>query len=185
MPPKNCKNRIVSAYFKGKRVIEFADIKNIIYSFRSGICYIFDSSYIFINQPHPIISKFAIQADIFMEFVEHRAISTFHTPPKLWVRYVDDTFCVIQQRYAKEFHKHLNSILPSITFTLERVQNQSLAFLDVKVTRNRDKLYLQPSTKSLLTLTDISNTTQQQQQHEIYFCLEKPIEIYNLNGIHK
>ena len=24
-----------------------------------------------------------------------------------------------------------------------------------------------------------------QQQHEIYFCLEKPIGIYNLNGIHK
>ena len=36
------------------------------------------------------------------------------------------------------FHKHLNSILPSITFTLEREQNQSLAFLDVKVSRNRD-----------------------------------------------
>ena len=25
----------------------------------------------------------------------------------------------------------------------------------------------------------------QQQQHEIYFCLGKPIGIYNLNGIHK
>ena len=73
-----------------------------------------------------------------MEFVEHRAISTFHTPPKLWVRYVDDTFCVIERQYAEEFHKHLNSISPSITFTLEREQNQSLAFLDVKVTRNRD-----------------------------------------------
>ena len=24
-----------------------------------------------------------------MEFVEHRAISTFHTSPKFWVRYVD------------------------------------------------------------------------------------------------
>ena len=72
-----------------------------------------------------------ILADIFMEFVEHRAISTFHTPPKLWVRYVDDTFCVIEEQYAEEFHKHLNSISPSITFTLEREQNQSLAFLDV------------------------------------------------------
>ena len=50
-----------------------------------------------------------------MEFVEHRAISTFHTPPKLWVRYVDDFFCVIEQQYAEEFHKHLNSISPSVT----------------------------------------------------------------------
>ena len=73
-----------------------------------------------------------------MEFVEHRAISTFHTAPKFWVRYVDDTFCVIEQQYAEEFHKHLYSISPSITFTLEREQNQSLAFLDVKVSRNKD-----------------------------------------------
>ena len=73
-----------------------------------------------------------------MEFVEHRAISTFHIPPKLWVRYVDDTFCVIEEQNAEEFHKHLNSISPSITFTLEPEQNQSLAFLDVKVTRNKD-----------------------------------------------
>ena len=73
-----------------------------------------------------------------MEFVEHRAISTFHIPLKMWVRYIDNTFCVIDQQYAEEFHKHLNSISPSITFTLEREQNQSLAFLDVKVTRNRD-----------------------------------------------
>ena len=81
---------------------------------------------------------YTVLADIYMKFVEHRAISTFHTPPKLWVRYVDDTFCVTEQQYAEEFHKHLNSILPSITFTLERKQNQSLTFLVVKVTRNRD-----------------------------------------------
>ena len=79
-----------------------------------------------------------ILADIFIEFVEHRAISTFHTPPKLRVKYVDDTFCVIKQQYAEEFHKHLNSISPSITFTLEREKNQSLTFLDVKVARNKD-----------------------------------------------
>ena len=47
-------------------------------------------------------------------------------------------FCVIEQQYAEEFHKHLNGISPSITFTLEWEQNQSLAFLDVKVTQNKD-----------------------------------------------
>ena len=73
-----------------------------------------------------------------MEFVEHRAITTFHTPPNLWVRYVDKIFCVIEQHSAEELHKHMNSISPFTTFTLEREQNQSLAFLDVKVTRNRD-----------------------------------------------
>ena len=100
-----------------------------------------------------------ILADIFMEFVEHRAISTFHTAPKLWVRYVDDTFCVIEQQYAEEFHKHLNSILPSITFTLERVQNQSLHSLMLKLHETKTILFPQRSTKSPLTLTDISNLT--------------------------
>ena len=75
---------------------------------------------------------------ILADFVEHRAISPFHSLPKLWVRYVDDTFCVIPQQYAEEFHKHLNSISPSITFMLEWEQNQSLGFLDVKFTQNRD-----------------------------------------------
>ena len=89
-----------------------------------------------------------------MEFVEHRAISTFHTPPKSWVRYVDDTFCVIKQQYAEEFHKHLNSISPSITFKLEREQNHSQAFLDVKVTQNRDNTISTIIYKNL-THTDI------------------------------
>ena len=73
-----------------------------------------------------------------MEFVAHKAISTFHTPPKLWIRYVDDTFCVIEVQYTEEFHKHLNSISPSIAFTPELEQNQALAFFEVKVTRNRN-----------------------------------------------
>ena len=56
----------------------------------------------------------------------------------MWVRYVDDTFCAIEEQSAEEFHKHLNSISSSITFTLEWEQNQSPTFLDVKVTQNRD-----------------------------------------------
>ena len=105
-----------------------------------------------------------ILADTFMEFAEHRAISTFHTPPKLWVRYVDDTFCVIEEQYAEEFHKHFNSISPSITFTLEREQNQSLAFLDVKVTRNKDNtvsttIYKKPTDRYIHLTHTIPNTT--------------------------
>ena len=101
-------------------------LQSIIFSFKNVLyCHIFGV---------PMWSCISpILTDIFMEFVEHRAISTFHTPPKLWFRFVDDTFCVIEQQYAEDFHKHLNSISPSIMFTLEREQNQSLAFFD-KVT---------------------------------------------------
>ena len=36
-------------------------------------------------------------ANIFMEEFESKALSTFPVPPKLWVRYVDDTFVIIQK----------------------------------------------------------------------------------------
>ena len=35
-----------------------------------------------------------IVANIFMEHIEKAALTTFYTPLKLWLRYVDDTFCV-------------------------------------------------------------------------------------------
>ena len=115
----------------------------------------------FLVYPWGHTSRLGILADIFTEFVELRAISTFHISPKLWVRYVDDTFCVIEQQYAEEFRKHLNGILPFITFTLNRKQNQSLVFLDVKVTRKKDNTISTTvyKKKGPLTLTDISNLT--------------------------
>ena len=49
-----------------------------------------------------------IVANIFMEHIEKAALTTFHTPPKLWLRYVDDTFCVTKKEHMTEFHQHIN-----------------------------------------------------------------------------
>ena len=78
---------------------------------------------------------FSIIASIYMEHIEHTAI-TFHTPPSLWLRYVDDTFCILNKDHINDFHTHLNSICSHIQFTIEKELNFSLTFLDVLVKRN-------------------------------------------------
>ena len=77
-----------------------------------------------------------IIASLYMEHVEHTAITTFHTPPTLWLRYVDDTFCILNKDHINDFHSHLNSICSHIQFTIEKEHNFSLPFLDVLVKRN-------------------------------------------------
>ena len=51
-----------------------------------------------------------VVANIFMAYLEKTAINTFHTPLTLWVRFVDDTFCVIKCSCVGEFHDHLDGI---------------------------------------------------------------------------
>ena len=75
-------------------------------------------------------------ANLYMEHIEHTAITTFHTPPSLWLRYVDDTFCILDNKRISGFHSHLNSICSHIQFTMENEHDFSLSFLDVLVSRN-------------------------------------------------
>ena len=84
-----------------------------------------------------------ILANIFMEYVENTALTTFHTPPKLWLRYVDDTFCILKQEHIVEFHQHINSVCRHIQFTMEEEQESSLPFLDVLVLRHNNTLCTQ------------------------------------------
>ena len=76
-------------------------------------------------------SIFRIIASMYMKYIKHTAITTFHTPPSLWLKCVDDTFCILNKDYINDFHTHLNSIRSHIQFTVEKEQNFSLPFLDV------------------------------------------------------
>ena len=75
-------------------------------------------------------------ANIFMESVERSAIDSFQEPPRVWVRYVDDIFCVIKVSVIDDFLHHTHGISSTIKFTVKIEENCSLAFLDVKVSRN-------------------------------------------------
>ena len=79
-----------------------------------------------------------VVADLVMEDIESRALTSFPSPPCFWKRYVDDTCCAIRTDSVENFHRHLNSIEPSIQFTLEAETEGQLAFLDVLISRNPD-----------------------------------------------
>ena len=75
-------------------------------------------------------------ANLVMEYVEQKAISSFSSSPKLWKRFVDDTFVIMQTNTVNRFFDHLND--PNINFTIELEQDDKLAFLDDLVMRTQD-----------------------------------------------
>ncbi|BHF70935.1 hypothetical protein SprV_0401398800 [Sparganum proliferum] len=58
-----------------------------------------------------------------------------HHKPKFWARYVNDTFVVIDRDQLLTFKERLNAVFPDIQFTMEKEENNQLAFLDVLVCR--------------------------------------------------
>ena len=77
-------------------------------------------------------------ANIFMESIERSAIDSFQEPPRVWIRYVDDIFCIIKTPVIDDFLHHINGISPSSKFTVKIEENRSLVFLDVRVSRSSD-----------------------------------------------
>ena len=70
-----------------------------------------------------------IVANLFMEDLETKALTTAPTPPTLWKRFVYDTFIIIQRSYKDSFLQHLNTIDDNIHFTCEEAdEDGSIAF---------------------------------------------------------
>ena len=52
---------------------------------------------------------------------EEVAIGTFPSPVRFWKRYVADTFCFLQKTAVDEVLQHLNTISPTIKFTVSMI----------------------------------------------------------------
>ena len=91
------------------------------------------------NSLSPIVSN------IFMEHFEKLALDSTPYKPSLWLRYVDDTFVVWPHgpERLQTFFDHLNSLRPSICFTMETESNNVISFLDVLVIREKTALATQ------------------------------------------
>ena len=60
-----------------------------------------------------------IVANLYMEYLEQKALSTAPHPPRFWHRYVDDTFVIHKRANKQGFLQHINSVDPAIRFTVE------------------------------------------------------------------
>ena len=77
-------------------------------------------------------------ANLVMEDVEQRALSSYPSPPPLWKRYVDDMLTALHRDQVQRFHKHLNSIKSTIQFTIKMESAGTLPFLDTRITHHSD-----------------------------------------------
>ncbi|GLV44627.1 uncharacterized protein CBL_02857 [Carabus blaptoides fortunei] len=88
-----------------------------------------------------ILFSYSNIAKLFMEKLETTALETAELKPKVWLRYVDDTFVVWPHGREKlnEFLEHLDKQHPAINFTMEVEKDNKLPFLDVLVEKKEDK----------------------------------------------
>ena len=75
----------------------------------------------------------AAVANLYMEFFVDLALtqSPDECRPHIWKRYVDDTFCILRKGTVEKLLSHLNSLRPTIQFTVKVEKDRSLPFLDV------------------------------------------------------
>ena len=59
-----------------------------------------------------------VVTNLMMEDIEERALSTFHSTPCFWKRYVDDTCTALHPDLTEAYHDHLNSTEPCVQFTV-------------------------------------------------------------------
>nr|VZI38271.1 unnamed protein product [Spirometra erinaceieuropaei] len=72
-------------------------------------------------------------AEAVLQKLESLVLTTHR--PKVWTRYVDDTFVIIKREMIEEFHSVLNSVFPDIQFTIKAETSNQLPFLEVLVHR--------------------------------------------------
>ena len=75
-----------------------------------------------------------IVADLYMEYLEQKALSTGPHLPRFWCRFVDDTFVIHKDVNKQDFLQHINSVDLAIKFTVEdNNKDGSIPFLDTIV----------------------------------------------------
>ena len=80
-----------------------------------------------------------IVVNLCMEDFEQKALKEYTgVTPRLWLRYVDDTFVVLNKNEQDRFFQHINDLDTNIKFTQEECNDNKLAFLDCLIKVDSD-----------------------------------------------
>ena len=73
----------------------------------------------------------AVVDNLYMEFFEELALETVPIRPRLWKRYMDDSFCILRKGSTKELLHHLSGVRPTII--VEQQEGRKSLFLNTLV----------------------------------------------------
>ena len=80
-----------------------------------------------------------IVANLYMEYFKVKALSTATQPPRIWLRYVDDTFVIQKEDHKQNFLEHISSVDLAIKFIVEDNKvGGAIPFLDIIVKPEAD-----------------------------------------------
>ena len=105
-------------------------------------------------------------AEIFMSRIETNLNNTM-VFPKVWIRYVDDIICIIKIYQLRTTFNTLNNSHESIKFTFEEEVDGKLPFLDLLLSRNKNKIAFDIYRKSTTTDRFITSDSHHSYQHKL------------------
>ena len=95
-------------------------------------------------------------AKLYMEYFEQKLLIAPLTP-RLWLRFVDDTFVIQKEENKQNFHEHINNVDLAIKFTVEdNRQDGAIPFLHTLV---------KPEADNTLSITVYRKPTHTDQYH--------------------
>ena len=80
----------------------------------------------------------AVIANLYMEILEDKVMESAPCKRKIWKRYVEDTFTILDRDRDDSFLQHLNSQQPTIRFSMQTEIDSKVAFLYALVSREPD-----------------------------------------------
>ena len=85
------------------------------------------------SQVSPIVSN------LYMEYFEQKVLSTATHPPRMLLRYIDDTFVIQKKDDKQNFLEHINRVDPAIKYAVEdNKEGGAIPFFDTIVKPEAD-----------------------------------------------